>query len=173
MVEQRKVCTLLTGKQPAFPKKWGGIGFKELKLHNTAILIRWWWRAHSNPDSLATTVLTTIYFSHSHSNGPPCWKKPCSFFWRHLHAIRPLFIQCTTSRIGSGAQTSFWYDPWCDQPLVNANQSPPWPPMQKISVCNAAVQLDKMLPRPRTQHQEEATALISTLPFMEEQDSMI
>jgi excinuclease UvrABC helicase subunit UvrB len=37
----------------------------------------------------------------------------------------------------------------------------------ETSVRNAAVQLDKVLPRLKTQHQEEATALITTLTFIE------
>lgn len=40
--------------------KVGGMGIHDLALHNTALLVRWWWCAYTNPDCLWTSAITTL-----------------------------------------------------------------------------------------------------------------
>jgi hypothetical protein len=135
--------------------------------------MRWWWRAHKEPDSLITSFLVTLHSTHSHSDGPPRWKKTGSFFRQHMLSIRPMFLQSTTLQIGCGAHTSFWHDPWCGLPLANIADPPPWSYQQKISVRNVASCIEALLPRPRTQRQEEATHKLTSIVFNESNDMML
>lgn len=41
---------------------WGGMGFKDLRCFNLAILAKEGWRLHHNPNALLTRVLRAYHF---------------------------------------------------------------------------------------------------------------
>jgi zinc-binding in reverse transcriptase len=146
---------------------------QDLELQNTALLLRWWWRAHKHLDSLLMQVLSELYTSNAHTNDPPFWKKKGSFFWAQLYSLRPLFQACITYHIRDGQSISFWYDPWNGPPLLQSSTPHPRPTMQRIGLRGTADRLNRILPHPRTQQQQQMTDSIAQLHFAEGEDSMI
>jgi hypothetical protein len=89
------------------PKKWDELGIKDLDIQNKALMLMWWWRAQTTPESLLTNVFNKLHLSAVHTNDPPFWKKQGSFFLVQLLALRHLFDACTTYQIRDGKSISF------------------------------------------------------------------
>lgn len=62
------------------PEQWGGMGIKDLALHNTTPLLKWWRQAAHFPNSLLSEVFTKLYWKGRYMHGPPFRKKKGSFF---------------------------------------------------------------------------------------------
>jgi hypothetical protein len=77
---RRKMVHLINWQIVSSPKKWVGLEIKNVELHNKALMIRWWWRAHKESGSLLTTVFVSMHLSGVHNNGPPFWRRTRSFF---------------------------------------------------------------------------------------------
>ena len=69
------------------PKVDGGMGFRDLKAFNLALLAKQGWRLHQNPNSLAHRVLKAKYFSDSSFTEAQLGKKP-SYIWRSIMATK-------------------------------------------------------------------------------------
>jgi hypothetical protein len=119
----RRRTNLLNWEAACIPRKWGGLGIKNLLIHNNALLIRWWWRAHKEPDSLLTRIVLILYKTGRQPDAPLIWKKSGYFFWRNLCSILHLFTLCTTYHIHNGRSISFWFDPWSEQPILDCIHS--------------------------------------------------
>ena len=63
------------------PKADGGMGFKDLRAFNLALLAKQEWRLIQNPSSLTHRVLKAKYFSESNFIEAQIGKKP-SYTWR-------------------------------------------------------------------------------------------
>ncbi|KAL5564766.1 hypothetical protein UlMin_027930 [Ulmus minor] len=100
-----------TWEQLCVHKKNGGMGFRDLRLFNKAILAKQAWRIHTQPSSLVARVLQGFYFTSSSflqvkkSNG-------ASFVWRNILWGRELFLQGARWKIGCGNDTYIYHDRW-------------------------------------------------------------
>jgi hypothetical protein len=93
------------------PKECGGIGFRDMRLFNQALLARQAWRLIQYPETLCAQLLKAKYFPNGSlidtvftGNGSSSW-----------HAIEyglELLKQGVIWRVGNGVSIRAWRDPW-------------------------------------------------------------
>ncbi|MCH83014.1 LINE-1 reverse transcriptase like [Trifolium medium] len=99
------------------PKESGGLGLRDLKLFNLALLGKWGWRLKSETNSLWHSVLTQRY-----GESLDRIDNRSSVWWRDLNmALRfprisgkGWFEENLRKVVGNGINTNFWSDPWVD-----------------------------------------------------------
>ncbi|XP_031090853.1 uncharacterized protein LOC115995843 [Ipomoea triloba] len=93
------------------PKKFGGLGFKDLRAFNLAMLGKQAWRFLTKPTSLVAKVYKARYypktsFIDAFVGGCP------SYCWRSIMAAHGLICSGVRRRIGDGENTLIWGHPW-------------------------------------------------------------
>ena len=89
----------------------GGMGFRDLRLFNLALLGKHGWRFMTNPNTLCARVLKGRYF-------PDCEfqlatvSKVASATWRAIVAGREALDAGLIKRVGTGSTISIWDDRW-------------------------------------------------------------
>ncbi|KAL0430488.1 UNVERIFIED_CONTAM: putative mitochondrial protein [Sesamum radiatum] len=101
----------LAWNQMCYSKLEGGLGFRNLKAFNLALLAKQLWRLLSRPDSLVCIVLKVKYFPQSHLFDAKLGSRP-SYTWQSIFASMDLFRSGCRWRIGSGRSVNIWTDPW-------------------------------------------------------------
>ncbi|XP_012853795.1 PREDICTED: uncharacterized protein LOC105973319 [Erythranthe guttata] len=93
------------------PKSLGGMGFRDLKSFNIALLAKQGWRILTNPDSLLSRLLKARYFPRTGflraSNGV----RPSTTL-RNIVYAKPFLEIGLRKRIGNGKNTAIWGDSW-------------------------------------------------------------
>ena len=93
------------------PKKYGGLGLKNLQDWNIALLSSRIWKISSGHDSLWVK-----WVKFYHLEGRSFWdvraKDKMSWSWRNLLKIRPFLRDSFFYRIGNGENTFMWFDNW-------------------------------------------------------------
>lgn len=97
------------------PKGYGGMGFKDLRLFNQALLARQAWRLIAFPNSFCAQVLRAKYFPqgklldtvHAGEASPT---------WRAIEYGLELLKEGVVHRIGDGRDTRIWRDNWLPMP---------------------------------------------------------
>ncbi|XP_019178178.1 PREDICTED: uncharacterized protein LOC109173404 [Ipomoea nil] len=93
------------------PKKYGGLGFKELRAFNLAMLGKQAWRFLTQPESLVSRVYKAKYYPNK-SFFDACLGNNPSFCWRSILATQELICGGVKRRIGNGKLTLIWDHPW-------------------------------------------------------------
>jgi hypothetical protein len=93
------------------PKSCGGMGFRDVKNFNLAMLGKQGWRLMSNADSLCARVLKGKYFPQSDFLSARK-KKNSSSTWRAILAGRKVLEMGLIKQIGDGISTNIWHDRW-------------------------------------------------------------
>ena len=107
----RRVLHWIAWDKLATPKIKGGMGFRDLRQFNIALLGKHGWRFMTKPDSLCTRVMKGRYF-------PDCdfmqatIQKSASATWRAIIAGLKALTAVLVKRIGDGTTTSVWEDRW-------------------------------------------------------------
>lgn len=95
------------------------MGFSDLTTQNVALLLRWWWRIYTSPNSIWSQFSKLIYGRRATTTGPRVWVLRGSYFWNQLQKIRPFFVWSVEWEIGDGNSISFWSDIWeCNQQIL-------------------------------------------------------
>ncbi|XP_019170526.1 PREDICTED: uncharacterized protein LOC109166090 [Ipomoea nil] len=108
------------------PKKYGGLGFKDLRAFNLAMLGKQAWRFLTNPDSLVSHIYKARYFCKRSFN-EACLENNPSYCWRSIMAAKDLIVGGVRRRIGNGNSTLIWNDPWLQDemdPMVQTEMPP-------------------------------------------------
>ena len=92
-------------------KKDGGLGFRDLKNFNLALLAKQGWRLMQCQDSLLFKVYIAKYFQHT-SFLEASISNHSSFAWRSTTRGRDLIIQGSRWRVGNGSLINIWTDRW-------------------------------------------------------------
>jgi hypothetical protein len=94
-----------------FPKKDGGMGFRDLHSFNLAMLAKQVWRLIDSPNSLCAQVLRAKYYPSGDilQAGP---KAGSSFTWQSIVAGIQTFKRGCIWRVGTGESIQIWKDPW-------------------------------------------------------------
>ncbi|XP_050247223.1 uncharacterized mitochondrial protein AtMg00310-like [Quercus robur] len=93
------------------PKKDGGMGFRDLRAFNLALLAKHGWRIQQRPDSLIHRVLKAKYFAKTSFLDAQVGKKP-SYIWRSLMAAKPVLRDGIRWCVGDGKSIKIWEDAW-------------------------------------------------------------
>jgi hypothetical protein len=108
------------------PKRWGGLGVKDIRAVNISLLAKWRWRLLSNEQAVWKDVLCSKYGSLAIGHpvlgeGVRPWF--ASLWWKDICSIgsnlnNNWFIHGTVKKLGNGLATNFWCDRWLgDAPL--------------------------------------------------------
>ncbi|XP_057723427.1 uncharacterized protein LOC130939336 [Arachis stenosperma] len=97
------------------PKKEGGLGFKDLKAQNLALLGKHFWRILTQPNSLVTKILKGKYHKYTDALKAEIGSSP-SWGWRSLLERRSVVEKGITWRIGSASQLHIYEDHWLPPP---------------------------------------------------------
>lgn len=124
--------------------KWGGMGILDLEIQNKALLLRWWWKPHTDELSIWIEVVNILKVNANIQQGPKLWIAVGSFFWKQLRGLWYLFNWCTGWEIGDGKLISFWFHAWQGLPL--RNNRPPRPTRPNISLHSAIPIITDLLP---------------------------
>lgn len=94
-----------------WPKKHGGMGFRNLKIFNDALLAKQGWRLIHYPDSLLARTLGSKYYRGSSFVEARRGYNP-SFTWRSIWGSKSLLMEGIGWRVGNGCSISYWTDCW-------------------------------------------------------------
>nr|XP_025677974.1 uncharacterized protein LOC112777799 [Arachis hypogaea] len=97
------------------PKKEGGLGFKDLRAHNLALLGKQFWRVTINPNSLLSRMLKGKYFRYANTLSADKGSQP-SWGWQSLLEGRKVVEKGISWSIGLGSNVRIWTDPWLPPP---------------------------------------------------------
>ena len=98
---------------------YGGLGFKNLKLFNMALLAKQGWHIQMGGESLVYKVLKAKYFPTTDFVHASIGHNP-SYTWRSLISAQSLVIEGMRWRVGNGANIKIWQDKWL--PLVSSHK---------------------------------------------------
>ncbi|KAK9665474.1 hypothetical protein RND81_14G114300 [Saponaria officinalis] len=93
------------------PKCLGGLGFRDYRNFNMALLGKQAWRLITEERSLMVRTLRGKYFSNSSFMDANLGNKP-SYTWRGIWEAREVALKGCRRRIGDGVSTRIWKDPW-------------------------------------------------------------
>jgi len=98
------------------PTEEGGLGIKDIRKFNYALMAKWKWRLMSDEKGKWKDILESKYMVTSgNSQVRPCNQ---SWWWRDLEKICKdgngvgWFQQAVTWNVKSGDSVRFWEDPW-------------------------------------------------------------
>jgi hypothetical protein len=93
------------------PKDLGGVGFKDSKLMNQALLARQCWRLLKNPDSLCARLLKSIYYPRGNFLDT-VFRQDASPSWHGIEHGLELLKEGVITRVGNGKDIDIWRDNW-------------------------------------------------------------
>ncbi|XP_042974662.1 uncharacterized protein LOC122306298 [Carya illinoinensis] len=92
-------------------KQNGGMGFKDLRVFNEALLAKNGWRIMQNTESLLHKIFKARYFPKKHFLDAALGYNP-SFVWRGIWGTKRKLQEGCQWRIGSGKEVRIWTDSW-------------------------------------------------------------
>jgi hypothetical protein len=93
------------------PIEAGGLGFRESKNFNKALLAKLTWWIASRRDSLCVRALRSKYKVQANwLGGEPC--KNASPLWRAIEKLRDVVKKGACFAVGDGSSIDMWKDPW-------------------------------------------------------------
>lgn len=116
------------------PKDRGGLGIIDIKIQNTALLLKQLHKFYNHTDLPWVDLIWKSYYTDS----IPHASDVCgSFWWRELMSLSPIYRGVTKISIGSGANTLFWKDLWMDSILEESHpRAASFAISPDISVCD-------------------------------------
>ena len=106
------------------PKEEGGLGFRDLKAFNLALLAKQGWRLQMNSNSLVHRVLKARYFPNTDFLHAELGTKP-SFAWRSILAAQTVVQSGYHWQVGNGKSIGVWMDRWLPRPSTFRVLTPP------------------------------------------------
>ncbi|XP_056843438.1 uncharacterized protein LOC130495882 [Raphanus sativus] len=128
--EVRKMCWVAWSKL-TLPKNLGGMGFRDIKCFNQALLGKIAWRLIREPNSLLAQTLLGKY-----CHAEPILNGPCTS--NASHGWRGILWGCELLKlglgwsVGNGSQIQVWADPWLSPTAPVAPIGPPPSPASQL-----------------------------------------
>jgi hypothetical protein len=105
-------------------KKEGGMGFRDFRSFNKALLAKQCWRLWQNPDSFLAKIMKGKYFASNTFLEASLGARP-SYAWRSIHGSCSLLKAGLIWRVGNGARIRIWKDKWLPRPTTYMIHSSP------------------------------------------------
>ncbi|CAN0830996.1 Uncharacterized mitochondrial protein AtMg00310 [Linum grandiflorum] len=112
----------------------GGMGFRDMRGFNTALLSKKLWNLSQRPQSLIGRILKAKYHKHSSILEAGVGYRP-SFIWRSLMSVQEFLWHGIRWRVGNGASISIWGDRWIPTLPGNFISSTPTELANEAKVC--------------------------------------
>ena len=93
----------------------GGMGFRDLKAFNLALLAKQGWRILNNPNSLLHRVYKAKYFAKDSFLHAQLGRRP-SYAWQSIMATKEVIVKGYQWNIGNGQRVNIWDDQWIPRP---------------------------------------------------------
>ncbi|GAU17808.1 hypothetical protein TSUD_171970 [Trifolium subterraneum] len=116
-VDKRKIHWV-SWKKTCKQKKGGGMGFRDLKAFNEALLAKQGWRILTKPNSLMSRTLKAKYFPHHSFFQAKKWTRP-SYSWKSIHQARWILKKGCFWIVGNGQHINIWEDRWINPQVGN------------------------------------------------------
>ncbi|XP_074303811.1 uncharacterized protein LOC141638297 [Silene latifolia] len=107
---KRGICWVSWSKL-ARPKGIGGLGFRDFRMFNLALLGKQGWRLITNSTSLWSRLMQAKYFPDSDFMSASLGNNP-SYTWRSIFEARSVLEASLRRRIGDGNDTKIWGHAW-------------------------------------------------------------
>ncbi|XP_042964588.1 uncharacterized protein LOC122298800 [Carya illinoinensis] len=101
--------------QLSLGKEKGGLGFRDIKSFNLAMLAKQSWRLLQYPSSLLAQILKQKYFPNGALLDSKLGSRP-SYAWKSIQNGLHLLKEGLVWRIGNGKRVNIWEDKWIPQP---------------------------------------------------------
>ncbi|XP_012827280.1 PREDICTED: uncharacterized protein LOC105948608 [Erythranthe guttata] len=101
----------LAWKHLCLAKEEGGLGLRDLRSFNMALLAKQAWRIVTKPKLLLAKIMKARYFPNGSFFTANMGFRP-SATWRSILAARPHLQSGLRIKIGNGQDTAIWGDPW-------------------------------------------------------------
>ena len=105
-------------------KNYGGMGFRDFKSFNKALLAKQVWRLWQTPDSFLAKIMEGKYRMGGNILDAKLGAKP-SYVWRSIHGSCDLLKYGLIWHVGNGAKIRIWKDKWIPRPSTYKVQSIP------------------------------------------------
>lgn len=100
-------------------KKVGGLGIRNLKLHNSCLLMKWLWSCADEDQALWKEVIMGKYGQSSQWCTDEVVSTYSVLVWRTIRNLWSSFSKYVIHKVGDGSKTMFWKEPWNGQePLM-------------------------------------------------------
>ena len=106
---------MLSWEKMCSPKEKGGLGFRDLKAFNLALLAKQGWRLQNNHGSLVHRVFQARYFLCTDFLHAELDSKP-AYAWRSIMATQTVVKSRCKWRISDGATVGIWMGRWLPTP---------------------------------------------------------
>ena len=93
------------------PKSDEGMGFRDFKALNLALLAKQGWRMLENPNALVHRVYKAKYFANESFLNAQVGRRP-SYVWRSIMAAKDIIMKGSQWCIGNGQKVHIWEDRW-------------------------------------------------------------
>lgn len=93
------------------PKSCGGLGVRDLRKFNLAMLAKQGWRLLQETNTLVSTIMKAKYYPDSTILDAKLGNNP-SYVWRSLVAAMDVVKAGARRQIGNGQATKIWHIPW-------------------------------------------------------------
>jgi hypothetical protein len=100
------------------PKCQGGLGFRDFRMFNQALLARQAWRLLTKPDSLCARVLKAKYYPNGRLEDT-VFSGNASSTWTAISYGLELLKKGLVWRVCNGQSIRIWRDPWIPRPYSN------------------------------------------------------
>jgi hypothetical protein len=101
----------MSWERVACPKEFGGMGFRNFKAFNLAMVAKQGWSFLFNPDSLVARIYKAKYFPRTSLLNAKIGYNP-SFAWRSIWNSRQVLLHGCRWAVGSGTQIRVMQYPW-------------------------------------------------------------
>jgi hypothetical protein len=109
--DKEKVNSLAAWDMVCKPKEKGGLGIINLKIQNTALLLKHLHKFYNNEDIPWVHLVRDAYYHHS---VPHAVVLAGSFWWKSIITLSDEFRNLTKCKVGNGSSILFWSDQWSD-----------------------------------------------------------
>ncbi|XP_010682933.1 uncharacterized protein LOC104897695 [Beta vulgaris subsp. vulgaris] len=101
----------LSWEKMCLPKAYGGMGFRDLKVFNQALLAKQGWRLLCHNGSMAHAVFNARYYPRSNFLNARRGFDP-SYVWRSIWGAKSLLLEGLKWRVGDGSSIGVWEESW-------------------------------------------------------------
>ena len=104
--------SLVKWKSVTQPKFQGGLGIRNLQLHNKSLLMKWLWRYGQTEAGFWRDIIKAKYGIQDHWCPMESTEPHGVGVWKHISNFKDNFFEEISFKAGNGLKIRFWQDRW-------------------------------------------------------------